>query len=263
MENLNRYGSQPYDIVMLHGGPGAPGTLSPVARRLSISFGVIEPIMLAYSIGEQIEELNIIIRNNSTIPLIFLGHSWGAWLSIFYAAKYPDMVKKIIMIGAPPFEEKFAPMVHETRISRLTDEEKVRFYSEKDQLYSKETGPVMLSPELHSILTKSDVFEALPNENLPSEFYPEVYKKIWPEAQALRSTGKLLEYVKAVGCQVVAIHGDYDPHPADGVKEPLTSNLEHFRFNLIERCGHYPWFEKYGKDILYKIFYKEMGSTCV
>jgi pimeloyl-ACP methyl ester carboxylesterase len=263
MENLKTYGASPYDLVMLHGGPGAPGTMAPVARRLSISFGILEPSILSHSIGEQIEELNIIIRNNSSIPLIFLGHSWGAWLSIFYAAKYPDMVKKIIMIGAPPFDEKYAPRVHETRISRLSEEEKTSFNIGKDQLNSNSTGPALLSSEFHSLLTKTDVFEALPNENVPSDFYPEVYKKIWTEAQGLRTSGKLLEFVRAITCQVIAIHGDFDPHPTDGVKEPLAANLENFRFNLIERCGHYPWLEKYGKDILYKIFYKEMGSTCV
>ena len=79
----------------------------------------------------------------------------------------------------------------------------------------------------------------------------------------MRKTGKLVEFVKKIKCPVVAIHGDFDPHPVNGVKEPLSADLPNFRFNLIERCGHYPWMEKYGKDILYKILYKEIGSTCV
>ena len=119
-----------------------------------------------------------------------------------------------------------------------------------------------MPPGFISLLTRADVYEALPNETITSDFSPSVYSNIWSEASEMRKTGKLLEFVKEVKCPIVAIHGDYDPHPADGVKEPLSLILSNFRFTLIEKCGHYPWMEKYGKDILYKYFYKEIGSTC-
>lgn len=263
METVRTYGAQPYDLVLLHGGPGAPGTMGPIARRLSISFGVLEPLMLSLSINEQLEDLNSIVVNNSSMPLFFIGHSWGAWLSIMYAAKYPDRVRKIILIGAPPFEEKYVHIVNETRLSRLNEKEKTEFILAREQLNNISSGTDSLTPGFISLLTRTDVFEALPNENITSDFSPAVYRNIWSEASDLRKTGRLLELLKQVKCPVVAIHGDLDPHPADGVKEPLSANLSNFRFNLIERCGHYPWMEKYGKDILYKIFYKEMGSTCV
>ena len=41
----------------------------------------------------------------------------------------------------------------------------------------------------------------------------------------------------------MAIHGDYDPHPASGVKEPLSRILRDFRFILLDHCGHTPWKE--------------------
>ena len=263
MANFRTYGAQPYDLVLLHGGPGAAGAMAPVAGRLAISFGVLEPLMLSLSINEQLEDLNSTIINNSSMPLFFIGHSWGAWLCILYAAKFPDMVKKIVMIGAPPFEEKYTHMVNETRLSRLNDKEKIEFSRTQVMLNNNSSRIGSLPPGFISLLTRADVYEALPNETITSDFSPSVYSNIWSEASEMRKTGKLLEFVKEVKCPIVAIHGDYDPHPADGVREPLSAILTNFRFNLIERCGHYPWMEKYGKDILYKIFYKEMGSTCV
>jgi pimeloyl-ACP methyl ester carboxylesterase len=263
MENLRTYGAQPYDLVLLHGGPGASGTFQSVARRLSISFGILEPVIISLSINEQLEELNSIIVKNSSMPLFFIGHSWGAWLSLIYAAKFPDMVKKIVVIGAPPFEERYEHSVNETRRSRLNEKEKIEFCREERKLSDISSEANSLSPDFVSLLTRTDVFEALPNEAIVSDFSPAVYLNIWSEASELRKSGKLLEYVKEVKCPVVAIHGDYDPHPAEGIIEPLSANLSNFRFNLIERCGHYPWMEKYGKDILYKLLYKEMGSSCV
>lgn len=40
MTNPRIYGKAPYSIVVIHGGPGAPGQVAPVARELSENFGV-------------------------------------------------------------------------------------------------------------------------------------------------------------------------------------------------------------------------------
>jgi pimeloyl-ACP methyl ester carboxylesterase len=247
----------------VHGGPGAPGSLESIARRLSISFGILEPIILSLSVNDQIEDLNSIVLKNSTKPLFFIGHSWGGWLCFLYAARYPDLVKKVIMIGAPPFEERYVHLISEIRLSRLKEEEKRDFKIAEQELVNSSSGTESLSPGFINLLSKTDIFEALPNETIDSKFYPLVYKNVWSEASRIRSTGKLIEYAKDIRCPVVGIHGDFDPHPAAGVKDPLSKILPDFRFSLIERCGHYPWKEKYGKNILYKIFYKEMGSTCI
>jgi pimeloyl-ACP methyl ester carboxylesterase len=263
MENVRIYGAEPYDLVLVHGGPGAPGSLASIARRLSISFGVLEPFILSLTVNEQIEELHTIVLKNSTVPLFFIGHSWGGWLCFMYAARYPELVKKVILIGAPPFEERYVPLINETRLSRLKEEEINEFKKIVQELDNPVPGTESVSPGFLNLLFKTDIFEAITNETIDSKFYPLVYKSISQEASLIRRSGKLKEYGKDITCQVVGIHGDYDPHPAEGVRFPLSEILPAFRFCLIERCGHYPWQERYGKDILYKILYKEMGSTCV
>ena len=59
-------------------------------------------------------------------------------------------------------------------------------------------------------------------------------------------------------CPVIALHGDYDPHPMAGVREPLCAKLATFRFIEIEHCGHKPWLERQAKDIFYKILKDEL-----
>jgi pimeloyl-ACP methyl ester carboxylesterase len=263
MENLRTYGSEPYDLVLVHGGPGAPGSMVSIARRLSISFGVLEPIILSLSVNDQIEELNSIVLENSTGPLFFIGHSWGAWLCFLYAAEHPALVKKVIMIGAPPFEECFVHDIDKTRLSRLPDAEKSEFINAMREMDNAEPVRESITQRFAELLFRTDVFEALTKETPDSEFYPLVYRSVWHEASQMRSCGKLKEYGKKITCPVVAVHGDFDPHPAEGVRKPLSEVVPDFRFNLIEKCGHYPWLEKYGKDLLFKIFFKEMGSTCV
>ncbi|MCL4543887.1 MAG: alpha/beta hydrolase, partial [Chloroflexi bacterium] len=35
MENLRTYGKPPFRIAVIHGGPGVPGGMAPVAKELS------------------------------------------------------------------------------------------------------------------------------------------------------------------------------------------------------------------------------------
>jgi pimeloyl-ACP methyl ester carboxylesterase len=81
---------------------------------------------------------------------------------------------------------------------------------------------------------------------------------VWKEASLLRQSGELLELGKKVRCPVIAIHGDYDPHPYEGVERPLSQILEDFRFILLKDCGHNPWLERHAKDNFYKILSGEI-----
>lgn len=62
------YGKSPYKSVLVHGGPGAAGSLRGFAGELSklSEAGVVEAIQSKYSIDELIEELYCQIRENVT-----------------------------------------------------------------------------------------------------------------------------------------------------------------------------------------------------
>ena len=74
----------------------------------------------------------------------------------------------------------------------------------------------------------------------------------------MRDRIELLALGKEITCPVVAIHGDYDPHPVAGVREPLSRVLRDFTFIILEKCGHEPWIEKYARDEFYEILRREI-----
>lgn len=51
-----------------------------------------------------------------------------------------------------------------------------------------------------------------------------------PKYQSCDGRKALLEMGRTIQCPVIAIHGDYDPHKAEGVHEPLSTVLNTFRF---------------------------------
>ncbi|MCK4446243.1 MAG: alpha/beta hydrolase [Candidatus Marinimicrobia bacterium] len=259
MNNPRIYGNKPFSIALIHGGPGAPGEMAPIARELSRSFGILEPLQTASSVEGQLQELHSILQNHSDFPITLIGHSWGAWLSFLFAARYSSIVKKLILIGSGPFEEKYAVNITVTRLSRLTENER----TELDALQELLSNPNIKNENdifvrFEKLMSKADSFDPLPFESDVLEYQPDIFQSVWKEAKELRQSGKLLKIGNQVQCPVAAIHGDYDPHPAEGVKSPLSKIIKDFRFILLEKCGHNPWIERNAKENFYEILHKEL-----
>ena len=89
-------------------------------------------------------------------------------------------------------------------------------------------------------------------------FEYKMYESIWSEAERMRSNGDLLLHANRISCPVLAIHGENDPHPYQGVKLPLQKVIKDFRFKLLSKCGHEPWSENLARDIFLGILEKEI-----
>jgi len=44
MQNFREYGKAPFKTAVIHGGPGGSGEMAPVARELSSTRGILEPL---------------------------------------------------------------------------------------------------------------------------------------------------------------------------------------------------------------------------
>src|SRR5437899_4952417 len=100
MDNARIYGAAPYTVAVVHGGPGAPGTMAPEARALASEWGVLEPLQTATSLDGQIEELRQALEQYCDLPVTLIGSSWGAMLSYLLAARHPALVRKLILVGS-------------------------------------------------------------------------------------------------------------------------------------------------------------------
>jgi len=257
--NLRKYGRPPFKVALVHGGPGAGGEMAPVARELAAEWGVLEPFQTRASLQGQVEELRTVLENNGRPPLTLIGYSWGAWLGFILAADCPDLVDKLILVGSGPFMEKYAANIDETRLNRLSEDERNE---------AKVLIGVLNDPEdkdrdsafgrFGALFSKADAYNPIPHESEVLTFRADIFQKVWPEGANLRKSGKLLEFGQRIKCPVVAIHGDYDPHPANGVRRPLASTLKNFKFILLKNCGHAPWIEREARGEFFKILKEEL-----
>ncbi len=262
MENPRKDGIPPYRAAVVHGGPGAQGGMADAAIKLADFCGVIEPLQTECSANGEIEELHNLIKNGGEPPVVLIGHSWGAWLSLLTAARYPETVSKLILVASAPFEDHYAAAIHKRRIERLSSKEKIEFSSLLQSLTASRSGEdKLLSKRLHKLFLKSDFYETgAEGEDYGNniEMNSRVFNAVWSKAAELRSSGALLKTASVLKCPVLAIHGDHDPHPAEGVELPLKRVIKDFRFILLEKCGHYPWLEKHASEKFYEILRTEI-----
>lgn len=258
MENLRKYGKPPFNIAVVHGGPGAPGEMAPVARELAQNRGVLEPLQTEGTMHGQIDELKTVLEENAEFPVILIGHSWGAMLSYMLTAQEQSLVRKLILVDSGVFDDKYAAEIGKTRISRLSEEERPVLRSLSGMLdYQDSEDRNGMFAQVGKLVLKADSFDPFPDASEVIEYQYDIYESVWKEVTDLRSSGGLVALGKWIRCPVVAIHGDYDPHPPAGVRDPLSQVIKDFRFILLENCGHTPWIERQAKDRFYKILREE------
>jgi pimeloyl-ACP methyl ester carboxylesterase len=263
MENPRKYGSPPFRVTVIHGGPGAAGEMAPVARELAGGRGILEPLQTAMSLEGQVEELKAVLETHAGLPSVLIGYSWGAWLSFVLAARYPSLVKKLILVASGPFEERYAAGILPTRLSRLGREERAEVESLMDLLGKPgfTAGPSVLA-RFGTLLSRADTYDPIEpetGETEPVECNARIFQNVWPAAAQMRRSGELLGLGRQIKCPVVAIHGDYDPHPAEGIVKPLSGVIQDFRMVLLEHCGHTPWRERGAREKFYTILIEELS----
>ena len=259
MKPVRKWGPGPYRVAVIHGGPGAPGEVAPVARELSSMRGVLEPFQTEMTLDGQVQELRSILLEHGTPPVVLIGFSWGAYLSWLLTARYPALVSKLVLIGCPPFEEQYAAAITQTRLGRLPKQTLAEAQGLLAKLNEPDCGDKNVSlARLGTILARADAYDPSSSEDEAFHCQYDIFRGVWDEASELRGKQILLQMAKRITCPVVAIHGDFDPHPAAGVNDPLSRELKDFKFVLLEKCGHRPWIERNASENFFKLLVGEI-----
>ena len=249
MSNCRIYGKSPYKVGLLHGGPGGAGTLKELAQMLSKNCGILELLQTKDSLAGQVEELKITLNHHADLPVTLIGHSWGAMLGFIFTATHPTYVNKLIMVGSGLFDPNYAKNIMKTRLSRLSKEKQDQLKKLESKLKEKSKESDELFHQFGRLMEEVDAFDPIKfsdNEVMKGQYH--IYQTVWPQAAKMRETGELIALGKKIKCPVIAIHGNFDPHPYQGIQEPLRTIIDDFTFILLDNCGHEPWIERHAKD---------------
>ena len=240
------YGSNGPTVLALHGGPAAPGYMVPVARKLAEHFRVIEPFQRpsspdqTLSVQQHIDDLHEVIIANCQKPPMIVGHSWGAMLALAYAAAHPDRTAGIVLIGCGTFDTDSRQRMEMIRNERMDATMQQRF----EQLKLEYPDPNKRLGAAGRLWQEIDSYDLVTLGNGVLECDLKAHQETWQDMMDLQAAGVYPAAFTAITSPVLMLHGDYDPHPGDMIRDNLLHYIAHMEYHAWGKCGHYPWLEK-------------------
>lgn len=253
---VGQYGDKGAFVILLHGGPAAPGYMKPIAEQLAGEFCVIEPFQRdsdnkPLTVARHIQDLQDVVEQycGDEKPLV-VGHSWGAMLALAWAAKHPDAAKALVLVGSGSFDEATRERMQEIRESRMD----ATFRRHLEQLPQKHTKPNVRLAVLGGMYQRLDSVNLIKIRNHLHPCDATAHEQTWADMMRMQQEGVYPQAFATICCPVLMLHGDDDPHPGPMVRDSLKPFLPQLEYHTWSNCGHYPWLEK----AAFKDFYRKL-----
>lgn len=248
---VRRFGRPGRAAIVLHGGPGAPGSAGPLARALADPLYILEPWQrwssdLPLTVDRHVADLaEVVSRCTPGEKPALVGESWGAMLALAFASRFPNRVCALVLVGCGSFDPSARARLHETLEQRTTPELAARLAELEGELpdaAERFAEGHRLSDSLYTYSRAADAHDPIEHFDLKG------HSESWSDMLRLQASGALPAEFAAIRCPVLMLHGAYDPHPGAMIRDSLTPHLPQLEYHEFERCGHSPWVEEHARD---------------
>lgn len=248
---VREHGSSGPTVIVLHGGPGAPGSAGAIARGLAGAFRVLEPWQRAsdgsagggLTVARHVADLHEIIASRAADeapPLV--GESWGAMLALAYAAAHPESAGRLALVGCGTWDVPSRAEIARRLDARLDPDLRRRL----DALDRDVPDPLERMAKRFDLTHRLYDFDPVPLE--PDEGVPPFdvrgNRETWDDMLLLQRNGTYPSAFRAVRSPVLMLHGAWDPHPGRMIFSSLKPFIPHLEYREWERYGHRPWAER-------------------
>jgi pimeloyl-ACP methyl ester carboxylesterase len=248
---VRRYGSDGPEVVLLHGGPGAPGGMASLARDLAGKFRVREPLQrrsgsVALSVERHVEDLAAVAPSRAHV----VGHSWGAMLGLSFAARHPERVTSLVLIGCGTYDAATRAEYQRALDARLGEAERAQIGELRRRLAEAGDSATRdsLLAELGRVFARADSVDLIAADDadsLPAD--ERGHGETWADVLRLQQQGIEPAAFAAIRAPVLMLHGDDDPHPGPATRDLLRRHVADLSYRGFARCGHDPWRERHAR----------------
>ncbi len=246
-------------LLVLHGGPGLfHDYLVPYFKHLSKKYQIIfydqrgcgktdfPTDTSTITLKNYVTDLEAIRKYLKIDKLNLVSHSWGSMIALNYGKKYPNHLKKLILISPAPatnefFDETFTKM---RRKRNDVDTKQLVKYMMSSAFEKRDTGvfkkAIMLGDKVNLV-----------NQESINELYRNMH--FTPtSANNLLTTTSILEHVffnyditkelENITCKTLILYGDLDNVPFASAQY-LQEHLSNAQLVVVKRACNYPFFE--------------------
>jgi len=244
-------------MVIIHGGPGLDHSyflphFNELAKDHTLIFydqrasgqSDLNVDTTSVTLDNFVEDLEALRKHFKLEKMNLLGHSFGGFIAMKYAIKYPENLKSLMLIDSnPPTADSFQ-QASLLDASNITKEDSIEFSEiiSSEEMANRETSAI----------------EKLMNLTFRRQFYNRTYAdslnlgitdRFMKTSQLLGTLNRDLidfDLTSALGnvtCPTLVIYGDKDPFylVSDDLIYKSIPNAQNW---VIQDCGHFPFIEK-------------------
>lgn len=244
---VRRYGTGGPFVVLLHGGPGAPGHIARVARGLEDSFRVLEPFQrrsggAPLTVARHVADLHELVAPLARPALV--GSSWGAMLALAYAAAHPESAGPLVLVGSGTFDLASRARFRASVDERMDDALRGRMKALEREIPDADARLSAIG----DLLTAVYGFDPVPGDAGFEACDARGHEETWADMLRLQAEGAYPAAFSAIESPVLMLHGAFDPHPGAMIRASLLPHVRQLEYVEWERCGHYPWLERHARE---------------
>lgn len=262
---IRRHGAEGPVVIVLHGGPGASGSAEELAEGLSDMFRVVEPWQRRsgghepLSVARHVADLHEVVLNvcDGQYPAL-VGESWGAMLSLAYAAEHSQESGPIVLVGCGTFDKKSRGVGVKIREERIAQH--IAKHPEfTDDLNLDSNDRIMKWHEM------TDTYRSNPSSPQADDivFDGKGHVQTWNDMLRCQESGLYPAAFSHIVSPVLMLHGAYDPHPGKMIRDSLTAHIPQLEYREFKRCGHQPSVEMFAKEEFFSAMRNWLALKCV
>jgi proline iminopeptidase len=240
-------------LLVVNGGPGFDHTYlhiatawDTLAKNRRVIFydqrgdGRSDPLKPGQSctLADQIADLEALRAHLGLDKIDLLGHSWGGYLSMAYAARHPEHIAHLLIVdSAAPrwadtlflFDQIF-PEISERRAG----------YAFGDEMGDKAASDASMHDYLTMLFYSQEKRDAFVAQMAPGAYHKEVFQAVIHDLPRFDLNPELRKFK----FPVMVITGRYDINVGPLVAYRIHKAIPGSRFVVFERSGHIPFYEE-------------------
>lgn len=234
-------------LILLHGFPDFWYGWKNIILGLKDKFQLIVPDMRGYNLSDKpdgienykldilIEDIKGLSEKLGFTKFNLAGHDWGGMVSWTLAEKYPEILKKLIILNAPH------PKIFRKLITKDNDQKKASGYIVR---FLKEGESFLFENNFQAL--QLSVFGTAKNKKAFSEFDKEKYIEAWSQPGALtggvnyyKANRSYEEWSGIINVPTLVIFGMKDIFVLPKVLEGLEDFIKDLKIVRIENASHW------------------------
>jgi len=250
---IRQYGETGPIVILVHGGPGTPGSMAPVGRELANGFRVLEPFQRVsggepLTVARHVEDLQELVAAQEERPAV-VGSSWGAMLALAWAAAHPESAGPLVLVGGGTWDTVTRARLTEIIDERMDDDLLGRLERLEEE-YRDPNERLAAEGNLIGRLYNYDILD-IDDESAPAD--ARAHRETWDDMIRCQAEGLYPTAFAEIRTPVLMLHGAYDPHPGAMIRDSLLPLIPHLEYREWEKCGHSPWLERHARDEFYEV----------